>query len=107
MSANDKQVTFYVYYQGTLDTRFDRDYYTNHHLPLCMEAWQQYGLLSCRAFYPSIDQDGTIAICESVYRDEAAAEAAFNSPELAQVMADVARYTDATPMRMRGLPLSF
>jgi quinol monooxygenase YgiN len=71
-----------------------------------MEAWQQYGLLSCRAFYPSIDANGTIAICESVYRDEAAAEAAFNSPELAKVMADVARYTDATPLRMRGLPLS-
>lgn len=107
MSANNKQVTLYVYYQGTPETRFDRDYYTNHHLPLCMEAWQQYGLLSCRAFYPSIDANGTIAICESVYRDEAAAEAAFSSPELAKVMEDVARYTDATPMGMRGLPLSF
>lgn len=105
MSATDKQVTMYVYYQGTPDTRFDRDYYTNRHIPLCMEAWQQYGLLSCRAFYPAIGQDGTIAICESVYRDDAAAEAAFNSPELAKVMADVAIYTDATPLRMRGVPL--
>lgn len=69
MSTNNKQVTLYVYYQGTPETRFDRDYYTNHHLPLCMEAWQQYGLLST-------------------------------------VMADVARYTDATPMRVRGAPLS-
>lgn len=107
MSANNKQVTFYVYYHGTPETRFDRDYYTNYHLPLCMEAWQQYGLLSCRAFYPSIDEEGTIAICESVYRDEAAAEAALNSPELAKVMADVACYTDATPMRVRGMPASF
>jgi uncharacterized protein (TIGR02118 family) len=106
MSAHNEQVTFYVYYQGTPESRFDRDYYTHHHLPLCMEAWQQYGLLSCRAFYPSIDQDGTIAICESVFRDEAAAEAAFNSPEVTTVMADVARYTDVTPMRARGLPLS-
>jgi uncharacterized protein (TIGR02118 family) len=105
MSANNEQVTVYVYYQGTPATRFDRDYYTNHHLPLCMEAWQQYGLLSCRAFYPAVDRDGTIAICESVYRDEAAVDTAFNSPELPRVMADVARYTDATPMRVRGLPL--
>jgi uncharacterized protein (TIGR02118 family) len=106
MSANNKQVTFYVYYQGTPDTHFDRDYYTKHHLPLCMEAWQQYGLLSCRAFYPAIDQEGTIAICESVFRDEAAAQAAFNSPETEKVMADVARYTDATPVCVRGLPQS-
>lgn len=106
MSTNDKQVTFYVYYQGAPDTRFDRDYYTHHHLPLCMEAWQQYGLLSCRAFYPAIDQEGTIAICESVFRDEAAAQTAFASPETEKVMADVARYTDATPMRVRAQPVS-
>jgi quinol monooxygenase YgiN len=42
-----------------------------------------------------------------VFRDEAAAEAAFNSPETEKVMADVARYTDATPVRVRGLPQSF
>jgi uncharacterized protein (TIGR02118 family) len=105
MSANDKQVTFYVYYQGTPDTHFDRDYYTNQHLPLCMEAWGRYGLLSVRAFYPAIDQEGTIAICESVFRDEAAAQTAFNSPETEKVMADVARYTGATPVRVRAQPL--
>ncbi|MFK3736906.1 EthD family reductase [Massilia sp. TN1-12] len=105
MTSSNERVTVYVYYRGTPDTRFDRDYYTNHHLPLCMKAWGQYGLLSCRAFYPAIDEDGTIAICESVYRDETAANAAFGSPELREVMADVARYTDATPIRVRGLPL--
>jgi hypothetical protein len=28
----------YVTYAGTPDTRFDRDYYVNGHLPLVMEA---------------------------------------------------------------------
>lgn len=107
MSANNEQVTFYVYYRGTPGTRFNRDYYTNHHLPLCMDAWQQYGLLSCRAFYPAVDQEGTIAICESVYRDAAAAEAALNAPETAKVMADVVRYTDATPIRVRAQDAAF
>lgn len=106
MSANDKQATFYVYYQGTPDTRFDRDYYTNQHLPLCMEAWAKYGLLSIKAFYPAIDEEGTIAICESVFRDDAAAQTAFNSPETAKVMADVARYTDGTPLRVRAQAVS-
>lgn len=41
MSANDKQLTFYVYYQGTPHIPIDRDHSINQHLPLCMEAWQQ------------------------------------------------------------------
>jgi uncharacterized protein (TIGR02118 family) len=102
MSANDKQVTFYVYYQGKPEDGFDRDYYTNKHLPLCMDAWAKYGLLSIKAFYPATGEDGTIAICESVFRDEAAAQAAFNSPETGAVMADVARYTQLTPIRVRA-----
>lgn len=106
MSANDKQVTFYVYYQGTPDTRFDRDYYTSTHLPLCMDAWGKYGLLSIKAFYPVLEEEGTIAICESVFRDEAAAQTAFNSPETEAVMADVARYTQLTPTRVRAQAVS-
>ena len=105
MNANNSQVTIYVYYQGTPQTRFDRDYYVKHHLPLCLQSWRQYGLQSVTAFYPALDQHGTIAICECVFKDEAALDAAFNSPEAAAVMADVARYTDATPQRLRGMAI--
>lgn len=105
MNSNNSQVVIYVYYRGTPQTRFDRDYYVKRHLPLCLKSWQQYGLLSVSAFNPAQDQNGTIAICECIFRDESAVEAAFNSPEAAQVMVDVARYTDATPARMRGMPL--
>jgi uncharacterized protein (TIGR02118 family) len=105
MNANSSAVVIYVFYQGTPQTRFDRDYYVKSHLPFCMESWQQYGLQTVSAFYPALDQGGTIAICECVFRDEAAVEAAFNSPEVPAVMADVARYTDATPVRVRGVPL--
>jgi len=105
MNAHSSQVTIYVYYQGAPLTRFDRDYYVKRHLPLCMESWQKYGLQSVSAFYPALDQSGTIAICECVFRDEAAVDAAFNSPEVAEVMADIARYTDASPLRVRGVPV--
>jgi len=105
MNANSQAVVVYVSYQGTPHTRFDRQYYVDHHLPLCMKAWQQYGLLSVSALYPAQEQPGTIAICECVFRDEAAIEAAFTSPEVPEVMADVPRYTDATPVRMRAVAL--
>ncbi|WP_130835695.1 EthD family reductase [[Erwinia] mediterraneensis] len=105
MKANNSQVTVFVYYQGTAETRFDRDFFVTRHLPLCMESWQQYGLLSVTAFFPALQQEGTIAICECVFRDEAAVEASFNSPEVPKVMADVPLYTDATPQRVRAVAL--
>jgi uncharacterized protein (TIGR02118 family) len=105
MHTHDSRVTMYVYYRGTPDTRFDREYYVTRHLPLCVKAWEQYGLLSISAFFPALEQSGTIAICEAVFRDEAAVMAAFNAPEVPEVMADVVRYTDATPVRVRGVAL--
>src|SRR5690606_30015226 len=105
MKATNSQIIVYVFYQGTPQTRFDRDYYVTRHLPLCMEAWQQYGLQSVSAFFPALEQSGTIAICECVFRDEAAIETAFASPEAPTVMADVPRYTEATPVRVRAVDL--
>jgi len=98
-------VTIYVTYQGDQQSRFDREYYVNGHIPLVMKAWQQYGLLSAAAFFPAVGQRGTIAICECVFRDEKALEAAFHSPEAPDVMADVPHFTDITPVTVRTVAL--
>jgi uncharacterized protein (TIGR02118 family) len=95
----------YVSYQGTSDSRFDRRYYVEHHLPLVMQAWQRYGLESVAAFFPALAQDGTIAICECRFRDEAAIQAAFGSPETPGVMADLPKFTDLAPTRLRAVSL--
>ncbi|HET6389342.1 EthD family reductase [Hyphomicrobium sp.] len=97
--------TVYVTYAGTPDSRFDRRYYVEQHLPLVLKAWQRYGLQSVAAFFPALPQAGTIAICECEFRDEAAVEAAFNSPETPEVMADVANFTDIAPTRLRAMAL--
>ncbi|WP_034948731.1 EthD family reductase [Erwinia oleae] len=96
-------VTIYVTYQGDSQNRFDREYYVNGHLPLVMKAWRQYGLLSAAAFFPAAEQAATIALCECIFRDEKAAETAFASPESTEVMADVSRFTDISPVRARAL----
>ena len=103
MNANSSSVVVYVSYQGTSDTRFDREYYVSRHLPLCIQAWSQYGLQRVTAFFPALAEPGTIAICECVFRDEAAMEASFSSPELADVMADLPLFTDVAPTRLRGV----
>ena len=95
----------YVTYPGDAATRFDRERYVSHHLPLVMEAWGPYGLLSCSAFYPAGDGDGTIAIAECRFRDEAALQSALASPQTPRVMADVPSFTEAKPMQSRSAPV--
>ncbi len=46
-------ITMYVTYAGDAATRFDRDYYIRHHLPLVMQCWGSLGLMSCAAFWPA------------------------------------------------------
>ena len=89
--------TMYVTYSGDAATRFDRDYYIQHHLPLVMECWGPLGLEGCAAFWPAVIGTGTICICECQFRDEAAMRAALASPTTPRVMADIAHFTDATP----------
>jgi uncharacterized protein (TIGR02118 family) len=101
MSGQSDGVIVYVTYQGTAETRFRRDYYVDHHLPLVMQSWAAYGLESVSAFFPAVAQDGTIAICECCFRDDEAIAAAFASPEADLVMADVERFTNVTPRRAR------
>ncbi len=105
MHTLSSQVIVYVTYQGAADSRFDRRYYTEQHLPLVMRAWQQYGLESVRAFFPAHLQTGTLAICECVFRDEQAVQQAFNADDVHGVMQDVAKFTDLIPARSRGVAL--
>lgn len=102
MNTENTQVVIYVSYQGSAQDRFDRQYYVNGHLPLVMDLWGKYGLLSVAAFFPMREEPGTLAICECIFRDEAAV---FSSPEVAEVMADVPLFTDIHPVRMRARPL--
>ncbi len=105
MIIGNPVVQIYVTYQGRASDRFDRDLYVSHHLPLVMASWGKYGLESVRAFFPAGDADGTVAVCECLFRDEAAVEAAFSSAEMPEVMADVALFTNLTPNRFRTVPL--
>lgn len=103
MSISETDAVIYVTYVGTPETRFDRAYYVEQHLPLVSEAWHAYGLKSVAAFYPAVSGRGTIAICECRFRDEDAMQAAFAATETAGVMDDVQHFTDAAPIRLRAV----
>ena len=99
--SHAEPLTVYVTYEGGPDDHFDRRRYVEHHLPLVMHAWQRYGLESVEAFFPAQVGVGTVAICECRFRDQAAVDAAFASPETAEVMSDVPTFTDLSPRRFR------
>ncbi len=98
-------ITMYVTYPGDGATRFDRDYYVSGHVPLVLQSWTRYGLVSCAAFFPSEIGAGTIAIAECKFRDDAALRTALAAPETAHVMADIAKFTDAIPAQSLAGPL--
>ena len=103
MTQDFDPIVIYVTYQGTPETRFDRAYYVEHHLPHVMRAWHPHGLLGNAAFFPVVGQAGTIAICECRFRDAAALDEAFGSPGNVALMADVSNFTDAAPRRSRAI----
>lgn len=92
----------YVTYEGTPDDRFDRAYYSEHHLPLAFRHWGPLGLTRIAVFYPAVAERGTVAIAELHFRDDAAVDAAFASPGTAEVMGDVSKFTDIPPTRLRA-----
>ncbi len=97
--------TVFVMYAGNAGTRFDREYYVHKHLPLVMEVWRAHGLLSVAAFFPAGPGEGTIAVCVCLFRDDAAVDVSFGSPESARVMADIPHSTDVKPSQLRAVPL--
>ncbi|MBU8827133.1 EthD family reductase [Mycolicibacterium goodii] len=90
-----------VHYVGNNHSRFDRDYYVAHHLPLVERTWGPYGLRSAEAYFAEDigDADGIVAICLCHFEDRDAMVRALSAPETAAVMDDVAQFTDITPMR--------
>ena len=98
-------ITMYVTYAGDADTPFDRDHWIKVHLPLVRECWGPHGLVSASCFFPEGDGGGLIAIAPTVFRDEAAMNAALASPDTARVMADVKKVTTVEPQRSVGRPM--
>ncbi len=98
-------ITVCVTYAGNESTAFDREYWTDVHLPLVRECWGPYGLVSAAGFFPAEDGSGFVAICPCVFRDEAAMKAAFGAAETSRVMADVVNFTAVEPEQSVLQPL--
>ncbi|HET9690463.1 MAG TPA: EthD family reductase [Acidimicrobiales bacterium] len=82
-----------VYYPSGEGTTFDHDYYRDHHVPLAVKTWGLSGA--------EIDKgvDGPyVAAVHMRFDSLEAMQSAMGAPGTADVMADVANYTNIQPV---------
>ncbi len=71
---------------------FDHDYYKNTHVPMCTEAWNVGAEIDKGVNGPYV------AAVHLFFESMDAMQSAMATPKTADIMADVANYTNATPV---------
>ncbi len=82
-----------VLYPAAEGATFDHDYYRNKHVPLCLSTWGLDGA--------EIDKglDGPyVAAVHFRFESPEAIQAAMGNPDTGKILADVANYTNITPV---------
>lgn len=101
-------VVFTVLYPAKPGAKFDETYYDAMHIPLVREAFTPTGLTDVQVLKGLPGPDGSpapfVVIVNITFRDAAALQASLGGPRAAEVLADVARFTDIAPLSQVSLP---
>lgn len=93
---------FTVLYPARDGAKFDLDYYEAAHIPLAKAAFADTGLESVQVLKWGGDPGGGpapyVAIALLTFRDTEALTASLGGPRAAEVMGDVANFTDIQPV---------
>lgn len=88
-------------------TKFDRDYYRDHHGPLVHASWDSLGLLSLDYSFGEAGLGGGPSpfhcIATLRFGSRAELDAAAGGPSATAVFADIPNFTDAAPAGMIGV----
>lgn len=91
-----------VLYPSSDGAKFDQAYYDATHIPLVKEAFGPTGLKDVLVFKGLPGGDGApppyVAMAHLMFEDVAALGASMGGPRAAEVMADVAKFTNITPV---------
>lgn len=82
-----------VLYPKSDGSTFDHDYYRNSHVPLCLKTWG----MSEAEIDRGLDGPSEAAV-HFRFESQEALGAAMGAPGTADVIADVANYTNITPV---------
>lgn len=101
-AAAQPMMSLNVVYPNHEGARFDVDYYRTSHIPLAMKVMKARKVVLIEGV-PSGDKAPPIAmICQFQFASAEALAAASADPGMAEVRADVAKFTDIKPMVMVG-----
>ena len=98
--------TVTVVFPNDADAKYGINYYTNSHMSLIEKRWSKYGLKSWSVtkYAPSLDGTAPMyAFGSQVYwENEEGMKNAFQSPEVAEIMEDVSRFSNKQPIFLVG-----
>ena len=100
--APEEKTSLNVIYPAHDGARFDTQYYRSTHIPLAMKVMKAASVL----LIEGVPNGSSVApykmIAHFQFATSAALTAALANPEMAQVRADVANFTDIKPVVMLG-----
>jgi uncharacterized protein (TIGR02118 family) len=98
--------TITVVFPNDLDAKYNIDYYTASHMTLIEKHWSKYGLKgwSATRYLPGLDGADPLYVFGSqvFWESEEAMKKAFESPEVAEIMADVPHFSNKPPIFLIG-----
>jgi uncharacterized protein (TIGR02118 family) len=87
-----------VVFPNDADAEYDIDYYTKNHMPLIEKHWSKFGLKgwSVTRFVPGLDGSKPLYAfgSEVFWESEEGIKNAFASPETAEIMGDIPRFSN-------------
>ncbi len=96
-----------VLYPAAEGAKFDHAYYEATHIPLVKDAFTPTGLMGVQVLKGLAGGGGGAApfvvIVNLIFRDAEALQASMAGPRAPEVMADVAQFTDITPVTQVSL----
>lgn len=98
-------VSFNVIYPNHAGARFDTRYYRSTHIPLVMRVMKADKVTLIEGVPRSATAAPFAMIAHFEFASSETLETALAKPEMAEVRADVARFTDIKPITMFGRPL--
>jgi uncharacterized protein (TIGR02118 family) len=103
-AAPGQPVSFNVIYPNHEGARFDTNYYRSSHIPLVRRVMNPTSVVLIEGVPRGASAPPYVMIAHMEFSSSEALEAALANPAMAEVRADVARFTDIKQTIMFGKP---
>lgn len=104
-AADQPTMSLNVLYPGQAGARFDASYYRSTHIPLAMKVMKAASVLLVEGVPMGDAPAAFVMIAHFEFASPEAMKAALDDPGMAEVRADVAKFTDIKPTVMLGRSL--